>query len=120
MQFKAGDTFGRYRVEGPLGAGGMGAVYRAHDTLLERSVAIKVLSSAKEGSSGVKDILREARSAGALNHPNVCTIYEVGEEGVSNVTNAETQRHRDRATSHQPKTRAAHCRAYHPTERSRN
>src|SRR6185369_8237400 len=81
MQFKAGDSFGRYRIEGPLGAGGMGAVYRAHDTLLERSVAIKVLSSAKEGTSGVKDILREARSAGALNHPNVCTIYEVGEEG---------------------------------------
>jgi tetratricopeptide (TPR) repeat protein len=75
MKFKAGDSFGRYRIEVPLGAGGMGAVYRAHDPLLERRVAIKVLTS-----EGVNDVLREARSASALNHPNVCTIYEVGRE----------------------------------------
>jgi tetratricopeptide (TPR) repeat protein/predicted Ser/Thr protein kinase len=76
MKFKPGDSLGRYRIEVPLGAGGMGAVYRAHDTLLERRVAIKVLTS-----EGVNDVLREARSASALNHPNVCTVYEVGREG---------------------------------------
>jgi len=81
MRFSAGDSFGRYRIEALLGAGGMGVVYRAHDTLLERPVAIKVLSAEKTAANTLANLLSEARSASALNHPNVCTIYEVGEEG---------------------------------------
>src|SRR5262249_922545 len=80
MKFKSGESFGRYRIEMLLGSGGMGAVYRAHDTQLERPVAIKVLSPDSEIARSVGDLLREARSASALNHPNVCTVYEVGEE----------------------------------------
>src|SRR5262249_55597451 len=81
MQFKVGDTLGRYRIDVLLGTGGMGAVYRAHDTRLERSVAIKVLSQQNDTVRIAGDLLREVQSACALYHPNVCTIYEVGEEG---------------------------------------
>lgn len=81
MQLTPGDLFGRYRIEALLEAGGMGAVYRAHDTRLERSVAIKVLIPNQEATGTMEELLNEARSASALNHPNVCTIYEVGEEG---------------------------------------
>jgi serine/threonine protein kinase len=81
MKFDPGDSLGQYRIEVLLDAGGMGAVYRAHDTRLERPVAIKVLSASSNATSIIDDLLREARSASALNHPNVCTVYEVGEEG---------------------------------------
>ena len=76
----SGSRLGRYRIDAPLGAGGMGAVFRAHDTTLERPLAIKVLHAATDGLEPRDRLLREARSASALNHPSICTVYEVGEE----------------------------------------
>ena len=80
-----GTRFGPYEILGPLGAGGMGEVYRARDPRLGREVAVKVLP---EGLTGDPDRLRrfekEARSTSALNHPNIVTIHEIGSvEGVS-------------------------------------
>jgi len=77
-----GDILGPYRIERLIGAGGMGEVYRAHDSRLERDVAIKVLTGyASSDPDARRRLLREARAAAALNHPHVCTIHEVGETG---------------------------------------
>ena len=75
-----GDRIGHFTIMDRLGAGGMGEVYRAHDERLRRKVALKVLPSdaAAEPTARAR-LLREARSAAALNHPHVCTIHEVGE-----------------------------------------
>ena len=75
-----GTQLGSYRILSLLGAGGMGEVYRAHDTKLGRDVALKVLPQelADEPERRAR-LLREARAAASLNHPNVCTIHEVGE-----------------------------------------
>jgi tetratricopeptide (TPR) repeat protein len=69
---------GRYRLDVELGRGGMGQVYRAHDTLLDRDVAVKVLS-AELGTEGRNRLLREARAAAGLNHPNIASVYDAGE-----------------------------------------
>jgi eukaryotic-like serine/threonine-protein kinase len=75
-----GETFGSYRLLGKLGEGGMGEVYRGHDATLERDVALKLLPRELTDDPGRRArMLREARAAAALNHPNICTIYEVGE-----------------------------------------
>jgi len=72
---------GRYRIEGELGRGGMGIVYKAHDTVLDRPVALKVLPDAlKDNSEALKNFLREAKSAAKLNHPNIVTVYDAGEQ----------------------------------------
>src|SRR5580765_391771 len=71
-----------YRIIGRLGAGGMGEVYRARDEQLDRDVAVKVLpSSTFDDTTARARLVREARAAAALNHPNICTVYEVGEAG---------------------------------------
>src|SRR5882672_10498240 len=71
---------GRYRIQGPLGAGGMGVVYRAHDPSLDRDVALKFLTDASAADETARlRLLREARTAATLNHPNISTIHEVGE-----------------------------------------
>jgi serine/threonine protein kinase len=77
------DTLGRYRILGELGRGAMGTVYRAHDPLIEREVAIKTLhpNLPEEVIAEVRErFLREAKSAGRLNHPNIVTIFDVGEQ----------------------------------------
>jgi TolB-like protein len=71
---------GAYRIQSRLGAGGMGEVYRAHDTRLARDVALKVLPSDLAANPERRQrLLREARAAASLNHPNICTIHDVGE-----------------------------------------
>jgi TolB-like protein/Tfp pilus assembly protein PilF len=75
-----GKQIAHYRIESELGRGGMGVVYRARDTRLERTIALKVLShGSAQGGVQHEMILAEARAAAALNHPGVTTIYEVGE-----------------------------------------
>lgn len=71
----------RYLIKSELGRGGMGIVYRAHDTLLERDVAVKVLWSSALGSQGRARLLREAQAAARLNHPNIINIYDAGDAG---------------------------------------
>jgi hypothetical protein len=80
----AGKRLGSYEVLSPLGAGGMGEVYRARDTRLSREVAIKVLPAemAADGER-LKRFEKEARSASSLNHPSIVTIYEIGQEGAT-------------------------------------
>ncbi len=73
MLFSAGDKLGPYEILAPIGAGGMGDVYKARDTRLDRIVAVKV---SKEQFS--ERFEREARTVAALNHPNICTLYDVG------------------------------------------
>ncbi len=77
---RPGDEFDRYVVEAPLGQGGMGAVYRALDTRLNRRVALKIvlLGEGADAESKAR-LLREARAAAALNHPNAVAVYDVGE-----------------------------------------
>ncbi|HLV94656.1 MAG TPA: protein kinase [Candidatus Acidoferrales bacterium] len=76
-----GETLGRYVIAGEIGRGGMGVVYRARDPLLNREIAIKVLSESPTiGTVGREHLLHEARAASALNHPNICIIHEVGEQ----------------------------------------
>ncbi len=80
MPLVTGASFGVFEDIAPLGAGGMGEVWRARDPRLEREVALKVLpATAEADESARKRLLREARMASKLNHPHVCTIYEVGE-----------------------------------------
>jgi eukaryotic-like serine/threonine-protein kinase len=75
-----GTRIGQYEVRERLGSGGMGDVYRAHDTKLDRPVALKIVLDS--GTHRTADrVLREGRAASALNHPNICTLYEVGEFG---------------------------------------
>ena len=72
---------GRYIIRGTLGRGGMGIVYKAEDTVLDRVVAFKVLpESLKENPQALKNFLREAKSAAQLNHPNIVTVYDAGEQ----------------------------------------
>ena len=74
--------FGPYEIVGPLGAGGMGQVYRARDTRLHRNVAIKLLlDSAALDADRRRRFAQEAIAASALNHPNILTVYDVGIEG---------------------------------------
>jgi eukaryotic-like serine/threonine-protein kinase len=74
-----GRRLGHYAIQAKLGAGGMGTVYQALDTRLNRAVALKVLAPDKwEGTTGRGRLMREAQAASALNHPNIVTVYEIG------------------------------------------
>jgi non-specific serine/threonine protein kinase len=74
------ETIGRYRVTRQLGQGGMGVVYAAHDDRLDRAVAIKRLREASDDAGRRERLVREARAAASINHPNVCHVYELAEE----------------------------------------
>ena len=78
MRVEQGARLGEYEIVSPLGEGGMGAVYLAHDHRLKRDVAIKFLAGpALEHATEQQRLLQEARSAARLNHPNICTVHEV-------------------------------------------
>jgi serine/threonine protein kinase len=80
MYLLSGTLLGPYRIEAPIGAGGMGEVYRASDTRLNRNVAVKILPSHLTAEPSAKQRFeREAHTASALNDPHICTIYDVGE-----------------------------------------
>jgi Tol biopolymer transport system component len=80
MVLSSGTRVGPYEILAPLGAGGMGEVYRARDPRLQREVAIKVLREEAIAAGDRRRIETEARAAGSLNHPNILTIYDIGEE----------------------------------------
>src|SRR5260370_37245283 len=81
MTLPAGSKLGPYEIGAPLGAGGMGEVYRARDTRLERTVAIKILP-AKFSSDPVRKqrFEREAKTISSLNHPHICTLHDIGHQ----------------------------------------
>src|SRR5688500_6023656 len=82
MQLTPGSKLGPYEIVAPLGAGGMGEVYRAKDTRLGREVAVKVLPEHLASEPEVRARFeREAKSISSLNHPHICTLFDVGHEG---------------------------------------
>ncbi len=82
MALASGSKLGPFDIQSPLGSGGMGEVYRARDTRLDRTVAIKVLASHLSSSPELKQRLeREARAISALNHPHICHLYDIGSQG---------------------------------------
>src|SRR5437660_7151883 len=81
MALTSGNKLGPYEIESPLGAGGMGEVYRARDTRLDRTVAIKILSQQLSNDPVRKQRFeREAKTISSLNHPNICTLHDVGSQ----------------------------------------
>jgi eukaryotic-like serine/threonine-protein kinase len=81
MALTPGTKLGPYEIQSPLGAGGMGEVYRARDTRLDRTVAIKILPAHLSSNPEAKQRFeREARAISSLNHPNICTLYDVGHQ----------------------------------------
>ncbi len=79
MTIAVGTRFGAYEILAPLGAGGMGEVYRARDPRLDREVAIKVLpADFAQDTDRLKRFEQEARATSALNHPNILTVYDFG------------------------------------------
>ncbi len=85
-----GEYFGRYKVEAAIGAGGMGEVYLAEDTLLDRRVALKILpADVAKDIKRIRRFIQEAKAASALNHPNIITIYEIGEDNDTHFISTE-------------------------------
>ncbi len=84
MPLSAGDRLGPYEITGELGAGGMGVVLSARDTRLDRTVAIKVLPAHVAADPDLEQRFeREAKTISSLNHPHICTLYDIGgQDGV--------------------------------------
>src|SRR5271168_3137735 len=81
MLLTSGARLGPYEIQSPRGAGGMGEVYRARDTRLDRTVAVKILPSHLSDNPEAKQRFdREARAISSLNHPNICTLHDVGHQ----------------------------------------
>src|SRR3954468_24016517 len=84
MPLSPGVKLGPYEVIAPVGAGGMGEVYRARDTRLDRSVAIKIVSGDVTTNSELRQRFeREARSLSSLSHPHICALYDIGRDNGS-------------------------------------
>src|SRR5450432_487121 len=85
MALTSGTRLGPYEIESPLGAGGMGEVYRARDTRLDRTVAVKILPSHLSSNPEAKQRFeREARAISSLNHPHICVLHDVGtQDGIA-------------------------------------
>ena len=82
MPLSVGDKLGPYEILSPIGAGGMGEVWKARDTRLNRIVAVKILPPRLAGSAESRDRFeREARMIASLNHPHICTLHDVGHHG---------------------------------------
>src|SRR5881397_2451280 len=82
MSLVTGTRLGRYEIRSQIGEGGMGEVYLARDTQLDRRVAIKILpASLAADEQRLQRFIQEAKAASALNHPHILTIYEIGEVG---------------------------------------
>ena len=80
MSIETGKTLGHYKVISSIGAGGMGEVYLAEDTKLDRKIALKVLpAEVAKNTDRMQRFIREAKAASSLNHPNIAHIYEIGE-----------------------------------------
>jgi serine/threonine protein kinase len=80
MLYSTGTRLGPYEITTPIGSGGMGEVYKAHDTRLDRTVAIKVLAPTRAGDAQAQQrFAREARSIAALSHPNICPLFDIGQ-----------------------------------------
>src|SRR5215467_4964937 len=100
MVLTVGAKLGPYEIQSPLGAGGMGEVYRARDTRLERAVAIKVLPAHLCSDSDLRQRLeREAKAVSKLSHPHICTLYDIGHQDgmdflVMELVEGETLEHR--------------------------
>ena len=81
MSLQPGTTLGHFEIEALLGAGGMGEVYKANDSRLHRTVAIKVLREGVAANPGLKQRFeREARTVAQLSHPHICTLHDIGSE----------------------------------------
>jgi len=81
MSFSPGDRLGPYEISAPLGVGGMGEVFRAQDTRLHRTVALKILRSDKLADADRKKrFLQEARAASALVHPNIVVLHDISQD----------------------------------------
>ena len=107
MSFEAGTRLGPYEIVAPLGAGGMGEVYRARDTRLDRTVAVKVLTGALAADSeSRRRFEEEARAIAALNDPHICTIHDVGATVMPDYLVLESSR----ARRWRPPRRPARCR----------
>src|ERR1035441_5498989 len=100
MPLATGSRLGPYEILSPLGAGGMGEVYRARDSRLDRTVAIKILpTSFATDHERLQRFAQEARAAAALNHPNILSIFDIGDDQctpyvVSELLEGETLRAR--------------------------
>src|SRR5580692_2591475 len=81
MGLATGTRLGPYEIQSPLGAGGMGEVYRARDTRLERTVAVKVLPANLSSDPSLRQRLeREAKAVSKLSHPHICTLHDIGHQ----------------------------------------
>ena len=103
MPLGTGTCLGSYEIQGRIAVGGIGIVYRAFDTALQRPVAIKTLAGSAPDAR--ESLLREARAASSLNHPHICTIYEVGDHdgipfiAMEYIDGRPLRRHPDRGTA---------------------